>query len=208
MFSAVSNASKVAFVALVSVLRRADFHMIDCQIESEHLNSLGARSIKRVDFEQRLRLSVDLQTGADIWRLPATCGRHLCATSRFTRHTLTAVAIWKISKRPPFLSILVRPSTKRYTASYPCSDFAAAAIIFIDHTVPIAKPAFPPEYRSAGSCEVEGKDASGSAIGIYGWSPPTKLAMMRRLTFTADISMCGIRTETCIHRNESSSRLF
>lgn len=74
MFSAVSNASKVAFVALVSVLRRADFHMIDCQIESEHLNSLGARSIRRVDFERRLRLSVERKTESDIWRLPATCG--------------------------------------------------------------------------------------------------------------------------------------
>ncbi|MDG2047402.1 MAG: leucyl/phenylalanyl-tRNA--protein transferase [Halioglobus sp.] len=74
MFSAVANASKVAFVALVSLLRRADFHMIDCQIESEHLNSLGARSIKRADFEQRLRLNIDLEPGTDIWRLPATSG--------------------------------------------------------------------------------------------------------------------------------------
>jgi leucyl/phenylalanyl-tRNA--protein transferase len=73
MFSSVSNASKVAFVALVRVLRRADFHMIDCQLESKHLNSLGARSIKREDFEQRLKLGVDLATDDDIWRLPATC---------------------------------------------------------------------------------------------------------------------------------------
>ncbi|MGY8858726.1 MAG: leucyl/phenylalanyl-tRNA--protein transferase [Pseudomonadales bacterium] len=74
MFSSVSNASKVAFVALVSILRRADFHMIDCQLESEHLNSLGARTIKRVEFEQRLKQAVDVVTSGDIWELPNTCG--------------------------------------------------------------------------------------------------------------------------------------
>ncbi len=74
MFSSVSNASKVAFVALVRILRRADFHMIDCQLESGHLNSLGAQTIKRVDFEARLEHAVDVNTRSDIWRLPATCG--------------------------------------------------------------------------------------------------------------------------------------
>jgi leucyl/phenylalanyl-tRNA--protein transferase len=74
MFSAVSNASKVAFVALVRILRRADFHMIDCQLESGHLNSLGAQTIKRVDFEARLEQAVDVNTRSDIWQLPATCG--------------------------------------------------------------------------------------------------------------------------------------
>jgi leucyl/phenylalanyl-tRNA--protein transferase len=74
MFSSVSNASKVAFVALVRILRRADFHMIDCQLESGHLNSLGAQTIKRVDFEARLEHAVDVNTRSDIWQLPATCG--------------------------------------------------------------------------------------------------------------------------------------
>jgi leucyl/phenylalanyl-tRNA--protein transferase len=74
MFSRVSNASKVALVALVNILRRGEFHMIDCQVENPHLNSLGARNIDRLDFEQRLEQTVDVETDGDIWQLPATCG--------------------------------------------------------------------------------------------------------------------------------------
>jgi leucyl/phenylalanyl-tRNA--protein transferase len=48
--------------------------MIDCQLESGHLNSLGAQTIKRVDFEARLEHAVDVNTRSDIWQLPATCG--------------------------------------------------------------------------------------------------------------------------------------
>lgn len=77
MFSRQTDASKVALVALISVLRRGGFHMIDCQIESEHLNSLGARNISRLDFEQRLAQTVDIEMDADIWRLPASCGELL-----------------------------------------------------------------------------------------------------------------------------------
>ena len=54
MFSLETDASKVALVALVTIMRRGGYELIDCQVESEHLNSLGARNISRVDFEQRL----------------------------------------------------------------------------------------------------------------------------------------------------------
>lgn len=74
MFSRVSNASKVALVALVCILRRGHFEMIDCQVENPHLNSLGARNITRLDFERRLAQTIDVETEGDIWHLPATCG--------------------------------------------------------------------------------------------------------------------------------------
>lgn len=74
MFSAVTDASKVALVALVNIARRGGLELIDCQVESAHLNSLGARNINRLDFEQRLAQTVDVETGSDIWCLPATCG--------------------------------------------------------------------------------------------------------------------------------------
>lgn len=74
MFSNVNDASKVALVALVNILRRGDFHMIDCQVESDHLNSMGARNLNRLDFERRLAQTVDLETDPGIWQLPATCG--------------------------------------------------------------------------------------------------------------------------------------
>lgn len=47
MFSKVSNASKVALIALV---RSEHYQLIDCQIYSNHLASLGAREIPRETF--------------------------------------------------------------------------------------------------------------------------------------------------------------
>ena len=47
MFSKVSNASKVAFIYLA---QQKEYSLIDCQMYNEHLASLGAREIKRVDF--------------------------------------------------------------------------------------------------------------------------------------------------------------
>lgn len=74
MFSRVTDSSKIALVALVDILRRGEFHMIDCQVENDHLNSLGARRINRLDFEQRLEQTVGVATHDDIWQLPASCG--------------------------------------------------------------------------------------------------------------------------------------
>jgi len=77
MFSNTSNASKVALVALVEIIKQGDFQLIDCQVESDHLNSLGARNISRLDFERRLAQTVHDDNDAGIWQLPATCGELL-----------------------------------------------------------------------------------------------------------------------------------
>jgi leucyl/phenylalanyl-tRNA---protein transferase len=50
MFSRVSDASKVAFVHLVMQLRRWEMPLIDCQMSTAHLSSLGAREISRAAF--------------------------------------------------------------------------------------------------------------------------------------------------------------
>ncbi|MBF6607113.1 MAG: leucyl/phenylalanyl-tRNA--protein transferase [Flavobacterium sp.] len=55
MFSKVANASKVAFVALVSKLKAENYKLLDCQIYNEHLESLGAREISRADFLRILK---------------------------------------------------------------------------------------------------------------------------------------------------------
>ncbi len=47
MFSRADNASKVGFVTLVRHLRDAGFVLIDCQMPTRHLHSLGARAISR-----------------------------------------------------------------------------------------------------------------------------------------------------------------
>jgi leucyl/phenylalanyl-tRNA---protein transferase len=50
MFTRRTDASKVAFVAVVRQLRRWGFPLIDCQMPTEHLASLGAREIPRREF--------------------------------------------------------------------------------------------------------------------------------------------------------------
>lgn len=55
MFHRASNASKVAFVTLVHTLQQQKFLMVDCQMPSGHLHSLGARDISRQQFLTSLR---------------------------------------------------------------------------------------------------------------------------------------------------------
>ena len=50
MFSLRANASKVALVALCHWLQRKQFELIDCQVASDHLFSMGATEISRDDF--------------------------------------------------------------------------------------------------------------------------------------------------------------
>jgi leucyl/phenylalanyl-tRNA---protein transferase len=55
MFSRATNASKVALVRLVRQLQQWDFELIDCQMSTTHLASLGAREIPRADFVRHVR---------------------------------------------------------------------------------------------------------------------------------------------------------
>ena len=55
MFSLAPNASKLAFVALARQLQDWGFAMIDCQMPTDHLHSLGARAMSRADFQAVLR---------------------------------------------------------------------------------------------------------------------------------------------------------
>lgn len=50
MFSRVSDSSKIALVYLVRLLQRLQIRHIDCQQETRHLASMGARPIRRDDF--------------------------------------------------------------------------------------------------------------------------------------------------------------
>jgi leucyl/phenylalanyl-tRNA--protein transferase len=51
MFSSVSNASKIGFISFIQMSK---FKLIDCQVYSSHLESLGAEFISRSDFIQYL----------------------------------------------------------------------------------------------------------------------------------------------------------
>ena len=55
MFSKVSNASKYAFISYVEHLKTENVQLIDCQVYTSHLESLGARMMSRQNFVQMLK---------------------------------------------------------------------------------------------------------------------------------------------------------
>ena len=50
MFSKSSNASKVALIYLVKELKKNKYELIDCQVPTQHLASMGAEPISRTEF--------------------------------------------------------------------------------------------------------------------------------------------------------------
>ncbi|MET3714119.1 leucyl/phenylalanyl-tRNA--protein transferase [Pseudomonas sp. PvP001] len=67
MFSRADNASKVGFVTLIEHLQQAGFVLIDCQMPTDHLHSLGARSIPREVFAGYLSQYLD-QPNSATWQ--------------------------------------------------------------------------------------------------------------------------------------------
>lgn len=70
MFSHASNASKIALAHLARQLERWQFGMIDCQMNTPHLASLGAREIPRGEFIARLRELINCEP-VEHWRFDA-----------------------------------------------------------------------------------------------------------------------------------------
>ena len=62
MFSRARDASKAALAHLVALCRRNNLVAIDCQLPSRHLESLGARTIPRSQFQALLREHVRTST--------------------------------------------------------------------------------------------------------------------------------------------------
>ena len=50
MFSKANNASKVALISLAKELKKNKYKLIDCQVPTQHLASMGAESIPRLEF--------------------------------------------------------------------------------------------------------------------------------------------------------------
>ena len=72
MFALERDASKVALAHLVAMLRARGFPMIDCQQETSHLASFGARPIPRREFAERIAGLVDSPAPQRSWEpLPA-----------------------------------------------------------------------------------------------------------------------------------------
>lgn len=69
MFSILSNTSKLALAHLMQQLRIWDFKLVDCQVSSAHLQSLGAVEISRSEFLQYLHRYLEIESSPDKWQL-------------------------------------------------------------------------------------------------------------------------------------------
>ncbi|MCP4216326.1 MAG: leucyl/phenylalanyl-tRNA--protein transferase [bacterium] len=67
MFSTVSNASKYAFIGFVRFLDKLKFRMVDCQVHTDHLDSLGAEEIPRKKFLKLLAGGLKNETIRGNW---------------------------------------------------------------------------------------------------------------------------------------------
>lgn len=68
MFAKVSDASKMALSQLVLFLRSQQVEMIDCQQETAHLATFGAKPISRCDFLQHVQSAIT-QTSITEWHV-------------------------------------------------------------------------------------------------------------------------------------------
>ncbi len=67
MFAKVSNASKAAYITLVQKLSKLSFQIIDCQVYTEHLGSLGAVNISRSEFIAQVSQALQAETLQGNW---------------------------------------------------------------------------------------------------------------------------------------------
>ena len=67
MFSAVPNASKMAMVGLTQHMLANELELIDCQVVSPHLVTLGARTIPRAEFTRILWRACEPATRYENW---------------------------------------------------------------------------------------------------------------------------------------------
>ncbi len=70
MFHTYTDASKVVFVSLVEQLKAWDYQLIDCQVHSEHLASLGAVNCERSEFITLLNQYCDEPAHIGAWQQP------------------------------------------------------------------------------------------------------------------------------------------
>ncbi|MDP8952453.1 MAG: leucyl/phenylalanyl-tRNA--protein transferase [Actinomycetota bacterium] len=60
MFTRMRDASKVCLVRLVERLKERGYVLLDCQIQNDHLRSLGAVEIREKEYLERLRTALEL----------------------------------------------------------------------------------------------------------------------------------------------------
>jgi len=68
MFHTKTDASKIAFISLIQNLANWGYQLIDCQVHSEHLVSLGAEEIPRTEFSTLLQHHRNLKPDMTAWQ--------------------------------------------------------------------------------------------------------------------------------------------
>ncbi|MGR9046045.1 MAG: leucyl/phenylalanyl-tRNA--protein transferase [Gammaproteobacteria bacterium] len=68
MFHKKTDASKVVFVTLAEQLKNWNYQLIDCQVQTPHLFSLGAEEVNRRDFAALLRQYCSAKPAASAWQ--------------------------------------------------------------------------------------------------------------------------------------------
>lgn len=89
MFTRVTDASKTAFVYLVTFLKSLGFQMIDCQVKTSHLMSFGAREVPRKIYLQQLEKTLDFSHARGKWNLNAKLIRELILTEIKNRRCIS-----------------------------------------------------------------------------------------------------------------------
>ncbi|RQW78491.1 MAG: leucyl/phenylalanyl-tRNA--protein transferase, partial [Methylococcus sp.] len=72
MFHRMTDASKVAFVRGCQKLNNWGYRLIDCQVHTAHLESLGAHQIPRAEFVRALNALCDAPVTEEAWRETST----------------------------------------------------------------------------------------------------------------------------------------
>lgn len=67
MFSRVTDASKIALKYLCAVLDEKGYHLIDCQVETAHLLSLGAQLVPREQFVREMNEALQIDQPFTRW---------------------------------------------------------------------------------------------------------------------------------------------
>lgn len=69
MFARTSDASKVALMTMLAQFERWNMPLVDCQVPTPHLASLGAREIPRAEFMQHVQALVRLPAAPSPWQV-------------------------------------------------------------------------------------------------------------------------------------------
>lgn len=75
MFSRTASSSQFALMALVDILRRKKFKLIDCQMTTQHLLRFGAREISGKEFQNLLNSHIDVLNPQKNWQDEETTPR-------------------------------------------------------------------------------------------------------------------------------------